>query len=88
MDLSEQAALIARLREDVERSRRAFEVAKKEHDRAVARMKELGATHPDGAVRHATSVYTHALLSYRNALYRFNRVILDGKLPDDEKSAS
>jgi len=51
-------------------------------------MKELGATHPDGAVRHATSVYTHALLSYRNALYRFNRVILDGKLPDDEKSAS
>jgi len=75
--------LIGSLREEVKRTRALYETAKAEESRALERVRELGADHPDGNVRHATQVCTFTLQNHRKALIRFNRLILDGKLPDD-----
>jgi len=84
MDLNEQEALISRLREAVEQAKDAYAVARNEHDQAMARMKELGATHPDGSIVHATKAFNHTLERYRRALWRYNRYVLDGELPAEE----
>ena len=84
MDLRERDALIERLRQAIEQTRLAFEEAKAEYGRAIERGKDLGATHVDGSVGHATHVYAHALQNYRKALIAFNQLILDGKLPDEK----
>ena len=78
-----QDDLVGCLREEVERTRALYEVAKVDEERAMERMRELGAEHPDGSVRHATQVCTYMLQNHRKALIRFNRLILDGKLPED-----
>jgi hypothetical protein len=68
---------IERLRREVQAAKAAFEAAKRDHEAAIQRMKELGMTHPDGSVRHATRVYTFTLERYRKALWEYNRFILD-----------
>ena len=75
--------LVESLREDVQRTRALYETAKADQVLALERMRELGAEHPDGSVRHATQVCTFMLQNHRKALIKFNRLILDGKLPED-----
>ena len=75
--------LIERLREDVERTRVQYESAKVDEVRALEHMRELGGDHPDGSVRHAVQVCTYMLQNHRKALIKFNRLILDGKRPED-----
>ena len=71
--------LIARLRQSVEQTRTAYQEAKKAHKRA----KGLRYEYPDSgyAVSQALRRENQMLLDYKTALSRFNRLILDGKLP-------
>jgi hypothetical protein len=80
----EREETVARLREAVEQTRALYEGAKNnlEVKRELAR--DLGPAHPDGGLSHALKIYTYTLTNYHSALRRFNRFVLDGKLPDDE----
>jgi len=68
---------LARLHRQLEQAKTLYDAAKLEHDRAVKRMHELGAMHPDGSVQHATAVFVHTLQTYRVALDQYNRFLLD-----------
>jgi hypothetical protein len=81
IDLSEQRAVLENLRARMEQAKALYEGARAEYDRALTRMQELGMTHPDGMVHHATKTYNFALRCYRLALNDYNRFVLDRKLP-------
>ena len=84
MGLPERDALLARLLDEVEQTKALFEGAKAEFDRGTELAKALGPNHPDGMLGHAARAYSITLTNYRLALWRFNRFVLDGKLPDGE----
>ena len=75
---------LSHLREDLDQSKALYDAAKVEHERAVQRTKELGATHPDRSALRAMKVYNFTLQNYGIALKRFSRYLLDGVLPDEE----
>ena len=77
MEFGEQE--LVRLRDALEQAKALYVGAKDEYDIAIQRMHDLGATHTDGSIRHATQVYVSALVSYRNALLEFNRFVLRSK---------
>jgi len=54
---------------------------KAEYERAIERREDLGSTHPDGSLRIAMRIKTHAFQSYQNALLEYNRFILDRMPP-------
>ena len=72
---------LARLQDQMEQTKALYEGAKLEHGRAIERMYDLGMTHPDGSIRHATHVLTHTLHNYRIALQEYNRFVLDQRSP-------
>jgi len=72
---------LARLNDQLEKTRVVYDSAKLEHSRAVERMNDLSATHPDGSIRHATAVFAQALRNYRIALDEYNRFLLDNMSP-------
>src|SRR5690242_5265502 len=76
-----------RLRDALEQAKVSYEAAKAEHDLAIQRMRELGLTHPDGSIQHATQVYNFTLEGYKKALFEFNRFIL-GRKPLNSKEIS
>jgi len=71
MYMDAQERELERLRDAMEQAKTLYERAKAEHDCALRLMKELGATHPDGSIRHATSVYNFTFANYRQALHEF-----------------
>ena len=75
-DLTEQQALLDRLRDEVEQAKALYDRAKEAYDRAVERMKDLGAVHADGNIRHTIKAYRLTLRNYSIALFRFNRYVL------------
>ena len=68
---------LERLREQLEQAKALYDGAKRDFERAMELMRDLGAGHPDGSVQHATRAVTHALHDYRVALDRYNRFLLD-----------
>jgi len=72
---------LARLHEQLEQTKALYDAAKLQYAHAVERMKELGATHPDGSVRHALLLFNQALQTYRSALVEYNRFLLDRSGP-------
>ena len=81
-DLTVQSAILDRLREQVEQAKALFEGAKKEHERALQRMQDLGMTHPDGSILHATKVFNFTLKQYRQSLEEYSQFLIHRKLPD------
>src|ERR1044071_1968025 len=71
----------ARLRDQMEQTKALYDGAKQEYDRALKRMNDLGMTHPDGTIRHATTVYRYTLANYRIALRDYNRFLLSQTSP-------
>src|SRR5262245_34880756 len=84
MDFAERDEIVSRLREAVEQAKSAYAIAQKEHALAMERRKDLGASHPDGSIVHATRTFNYTLERYRQALWRYNRYLLDGELPDEQ----
>jgi hypothetical protein len=84
VDRFEQSQIEARLKEALGKARAVYESAKEEHLRELERREDLGAAHPDGALafRQALRNRDSALGKYNQALLRFNRFVLDGKLPE------
>ena len=84
VDRSRQSEIEARLKEALLETKALYEVSKGEYLRALQRREDLGRTHPDGALayRQALEKRDGALGKYNQALLRFNRFILDGKLPE------
>ena len=81
MDREEYERLIARLRGTVENTTSAYQDAKTPFELA----KDLEIHHPDGgyATRQSLRKENQTLMEYKAALFRFNRLILDGKIPDE-----
>jgi hypothetical protein len=81
MDRENQAQVVARLLQTVEQTRIAYQQAKVAYESA----KDSAAEHPDSefAIRQALRRENQTLLEYKSALTRFNRLILDGQLPDE-----
>jgi hypothetical protein len=73
------------LRAELEDARATYCLARAEAARLEIYYADLGIGHRDGsyAIRKATNVKHRATEVYREALVKFNRFILDGKLPDD-----
>ena len=88
MDPDNELETLSRLREAMEQAKALYEGAKDGFEQAKHRSSELGASHPDGSVSYAAKVYTHCLRNYASAVFRFNRYVLDGKLPDEEAARS
>ena len=63
----------------------AYDSAKDEYLQALNRREDLGLSHPDGALTYRLAMKNRALAlqTYNLALIRFNRFILDGKLPEE-----
>jgi hypothetical protein len=62
-----------------------YEDATQQFKHAIELHNDLGAIHPDGSIRRATQVYNSSLRAFSKALLRYNRFLLDGKLPPDEE---
>ena len=82
MDRENQGQVAARLLQAVEQTRIAYQQAKVAYESA----KDSAAEHPDSGfvVCQALRRENQTLLEYKNAVDRFNRLILDGKLPEEE----
>jgi hypothetical protein len=72
---------LERLREAMENAKALYERAKVEFEHAKQLRIDLGSTHPDGSIRHAIRVQTHARQAYTEALTLYNRFVLDRKPP-------
>lgn len=88
MDPIEQSQVLLRLREAVEQARASYERAKQEFAQAQNLGVDLGSIHPDGSLRLSIRSETEARRQYRQALWTFNRFVLDGKLPEDQNPAA
>ena len=80
MDLGERIKLIVDYREALEKAKADYERAKRE----FGQVKHSGAPLADGtyAIDKAAEREYEALLAFRSALWRFNRLILDGQPPE------
>jgi hypothetical protein len=85
LKVQRQRETLDRLRDEVEQTRALYESAKQEFQQALDRMAELGSTHPDGNIQHATKVYNHTLGYYQRAVEKFTRFMLDGKITEDKE---
>jgi len=85
MGPEDRSAILERLKEVVEQTRLQYLEAKEGLARAKELQADLGATHPDGTLRMSFRNHDTTLRNYSVALWRYNRLILDGKLPDEEK---
>ena len=76
-----QERLIARMRGIVEQTK----IADRDAKAAFELAKDLPLQDPDSgyAMRQALRRENQKLLDYKRAAHRFNRLILDGKLPDE-----
>ena len=85
MDRFEQLEIEARLKEALREAKGAYDSAKDEYLQALNRREDLGLSHPDGALTYRLAMKNRALAlqTYNLALIRFNRFILDGKLPEE-----
>jgi len=74
-----------RLRNALEEAKAVYQCAKIEYRQALECRADLSLAHPDGrqALAAATKTHQYAFEKYTRALLRFNRFILDGKLPED-----
>ena len=68
---------LTRLRDQMEQAKALYHGAKLDYDRAMERMHDLGVTHPDGSIGHATQVVTHTLQNYKSAAEQYTRFLLD-----------
>ena len=85
MGPEDRIATLERMKEAVEQTKALYLGAKEALVKAKELRTDLGATHPDGTLGMALHVHDTALRNYSLALWRYNRFILDGNLPDDEK---
>jgi hypothetical protein len=76
---------LERLRSALEQTKALFERAKETHGRAVELMYDLGRTHPDSGIRHATRIYVYTLQNYRKALRNFSNFLLRGTRPPESR---
>jgi hypothetical protein len=84
VDRFEQLEIEARLKEVLGEAKAAYESSKQEYLRALECREDLGGAHPDGArtYKQARRNRDATLGKYNQALIRFNRFILDGKVPE------
>ena len=82
MDHRDEARLITRLRDAVEQTKAAYERAKQDFERA----KDLEAESSDGGFARGQALRRErrAFQDFRQAVFEFNRLILDGKLPGED----
>jgi hypothetical protein len=83
MGQSEEEGTLERLREEVEKSKTLYSQAKHDLKRAREIARDLGLGHPDGGFALALRNHNDKLMEYSRALRRYNRYVLDGKLPED-----
>jgi len=79
---------LAQLREQLEQAKTVYDGAKRDYDRAVDLMRDLGKAHPDGSIRPATRAVTHALQDYKKALNDFNNFLLRNISPSLENPST
>lgn len=86
MDRFEQSKIEARLKRTLADAKTAYDSAKEKYLRALERREDLGTSHPDGALAYKQALRKRdwALGKYNQALLRYNRFVLDGKLTEDE----
>ena len=72
---------LERLRGAMEQAKGLYEGAKLEYQHALELLEDLGPTHPDGSLQRAIRIKTYAFRNYQNALFEFNRFVLDRKPP-------
>jgi hypothetical protein len=95
MDRTDRLAIEERLKaalgeakaayEFAKKEQSAYEFAQKEQSEAMNFRQDVGVLHSDGNLRLVQSLKTHraALRDYTDALIKFNRFILDRKLPGE-----
>ena len=79
MELEEQERLIERMRETVQRAKTNYQRAKEEFNQAS--QSDLHNSDGRYTMSQATMRERLAFDEFRRALYDYNRLILDGKLP-------
>lgn len=87
MDFAEHDETLVRLAAELERTRSRHCAAKLDFKRAQELQQDLGVGHPDGSVLHAMAQQDHAFYEYSEAVLRYNRFLLHGKL-SEERSES
>src|SRR4030095_12892671 len=85
MGLEDRSATLERLKEAAEQTKALYLGAKECLVRAKGLRADLGPTHPDGTLGIALAFHGVALQNYSRALWRYNRFLLDGELPEEEK---
>ena len=85
---SEQFEQEERLKKEVEEAKALYESTKQLNQRRVEYRVDPHMAHPDGgfALTQALKAQDHAFKNYSRALIRFNRFILDGKLPEEPEN--
>jgi len=81
MDFEQQRNEERRLRDAMQQARALYDGAKDAFDRQTELFNDLGASHADGSLQHATRVYNETQKNYRGALMAFNRFVLDKQIP-------
>ena len=88
MDFAERDETLVRLAAELERARSRHYAAKLEFKRAQELQQDLGVGHPDGSIRRAMAQQDHAFYEYSEAVLKYNRFILHGKLSEEERPES
>jgi hypothetical protein len=88
VDFVEHDETLVRLAAELERSRSLHSAAKLELKRAQELQEELGVGHPDGIILRAMALQDEAFYEYSEAVLRYNRFILHGKLFEEESPES
>jgi hypothetical protein len=86
MERAQLLQTTAQLREAMEQAKALYERAKAVLKLAAEVENDVGAQHPDSALLYPTRLQTHALEEYRRALFRYNRFVLDGRLPEENSA--
>ena len=88
MDVAEQTQTLAQLTVAVEDAKARYDRTKRELNKARRENpQDVGAGHPDGSLLRVIALQRLAFEAYRRALLRFNRFVLDGKLPEPPEDA-
>jgi hypothetical protein len=71
----------------MEQAKALYERAKVVLKLALETQNDVRAPHPDGALLYPMTLRNHALEEYSRALFRYNRFVLDGRLPEENPEA-
>src|SRR5712692_5327841 len=85
-DRAERSAIEQRLKEVITGAKTVYESAKNGYRQALAVREDLGSPHADGRVSFSTAIraYDSAMWAYTEAVIRYNRFLLDGRLPEGD----